>query len=130
MFNRLILAGCLSLLFIPEAADAQVPPFFGPGAVGVDPEIEAVHTGVLLHAQVVVSHDRRYVTLSTRPQQTQIIGFHEVRFTPAVVGGGFVGGVNPASQVASFSGAAPATGVPTGGSVLEQRGMTRIHPGR
>src|SRR4051812_25501654 len=60
------LIGVFSVGVFASVAAAQQPPFFGGGAVAFDPEISVVNSGALLDAQVVVSHDRRYVTINAR----------------------------------------------------------------
>ncbi len=68
--------------------------FFG-GGVAFNPEISIVHSGTLLDAQVVVSHDRRYVTITTNASQSRVQGFETFPvsgFTGQGGGGGAAGG--------------------------------------
>ena len=66
----------LSMYWTPSLAKAQAPPFNGGGVVGFDPEISVVNTGALMDAQVVVSDDRRYVTINARPSQSRLIALN------------------------------------------------------
>ena len=78
----------LSLLVISANALAQEqPPFLGPGGP-FDPEISVIQSGALLDAQVVVSEDRRYVTINTR---TTLSRLQSLQVFPVPGGLGFVG---------------------------------------
>jgi hypothetical protein len=85
------------VLLLSQRAQAQAP-FFN-GGVGIfDPEISVVQSGVILDAQAVVSADRKYVTLTTRLQNAQLLNLSEFAFQTGgqpggVVGGGAVGNV-------------------------------------
>jgi hypothetical protein len=113
------------------------PPFMG-GGTAFDPEPGVVHSGALLDAQVVVSHDRRYVTITTGATSTGLQDL--VQFPVQVAQGpalGFVGGLNPAGDAAL---AAATGGVGAGGlntspsaianqnSLLNRRGMFLLVP--
>jgi len=86
-----LLAGVL-LDASPLLAQPQ-PPFFGGGVIAYDPEPAVVRSGVLLDAQAVVSHDRKYVTLNMRADHTRLLSL--TRF-PVVTSEslGFVGGAD------------------------------------
>ena len=110
---------------------AQVPFFGGPSAFS--PEISVVNSGVLNDVQATVSADRKYVTLTMRPQNSQLLALREFSFnTPQAVG--FVGGVNfniagGIGETGEFGAINPpvALGAPgRGAALLHQRGMTRI----
>jgi hypothetical protein len=89
-------AAFLSALVLPAlTAPAQVPPFFNGGGGIFDPEIDVVESGQLLDAQAVVSADRKYVTMTMRPQNTQLLALREFAFQVGGGGGapvGMVGG--------------------------------------
>lgn len=77
--------------FASLAAAQQPPPFFGGGAVAFDPEIGVVNSGALVDAQVVVSHDRRYVTINMRASLTRLqslTAFEVARAQQLNAGGG------------------------------------------
>lgn len=75
-------------------AQAQVP-VIGPGATAFDPEIGVVNSGGVLDAQAVVSHDRRYVTITMGAQQAKVIEVRNFPVQAVTGGGGFVGGADP-----------------------------------
>src|SRR4051794_8641806 len=95
--NRTTLAGIsAALLFAAFAAarPAGAQPFFG-GGVGIfDPEIGVVQSGVLNDVQATVSADRKYVNLTMRASDVQLLAIHEFAFQVGNGGvpGGFVGG--------------------------------------
>jgi hypothetical protein len=77
------------------ATDAKAqggPPFFGGGVVGFDPEISVVNTGALLDAQVVVSDDRRYVTINARPSLSHLNSLQVFQTQASRLQGGGGGG--------------------------------------
>jgi hypothetical protein len=90
-FGVVLLAGVV-LGASPAPAQPQ-PPFFGGGVIAYDPEPAIVRSGVLLDAQAVVSHDRKYVTLNMRADHTWLLSL--TRF-PVVTNEslGFVGGAD------------------------------------
>jgi Flp pilus assembly secretin CpaC len=73
-------------------------PQVGTGAAAVDPEVDAIPTGVTLMVQGTVSSDRKYVTLTLQPELTTLLDLFEVRFLAGVAGG--VGQVVPGQTVA------------------------------
>ena len=65
------------------AAPAQVrevPPFFNGNNAIFDPEISVVESGAKLDAQATVSADRKYVTLTMRPQLANLTALREFTF--------------------------------------------------
>jgi hypothetical protein len=91
---------------IPATALAQA----GDGAVAFDPEIEVVNSGALLDAQVVVSHDRKYVTINahqvslSRLQSLTVFPFQSFG-TAGGGGGGAAGGGGGGGAVGFVGGA-------------------------
>ena len=81
-------AAVVLLFSLPASAQA---PFFGGGGI-FDPEIDVVESGMLLDAQAVVSADRKYVTMTMRPQSTQLLSIQEFAFQTGGGRGGAVGG--------------------------------------
>lgn len=98
----------LSMYWTPSLAKAQAPPFNGGGVVGFDPEISVVNTGALMDAQVVVSDDRRYVTINARPSQSRLIALNVFQTQAALLQGGGAagGGAGPGGTSAGFVGGA------------------------
>lgn len=125
----------LAALFLcPLYAHAQ----FGGGTL-FEPEIDVVNSGVVMDAQATVSADRKYVTLTMRPQQSQLLDLQTFNFQNFGNGmGGIVGGVNPV--IAGPNGAivpipqrlnAPMRVAPgNGGVILLKRGITPLLSGR
>ena len=58
------------------------------GAVGVDPIISYGPTGTLLDVDATVNHDRRYITMTLRPQVVRFELSTDPVFVPAGPGGG------------------------------------------
>jgi len=71
-FTTLLLSTGLVVLVLSSITRGQVPPFNGGGAFAWDPEISVVNSGALLDAQVVVSSDRKYVTINARPSLSRL----------------------------------------------------------
>lgn len=102
--TRLLLIG-IGLSAASTSAFAQVvPPFFGGGGGIFDPEIDVINSGVILDAQPVVSADRKYVTMTMRPSNTQLLAIREFAFQAG--GGGPQGFVGGAGQRSGAVGAA------------------------
>src|SRR5690349_22561749 len=101
-------AGLILICLTADRAQAQAgPPFFGGGVVGFDPEISVVNTGALLDAQVVVSDDRRYVTINARPSLSRLNSLQVFQTQAArLQGGGGGGGAAGGSSGAGTGGAA------------------------
>ena len=95
----------------PRAA-AQAPPFFNGAPTIFDPEIGVVQSGILEDVQATVSADRKYVTMTTRFQQADLIAIREFAFQvgnggAAGAAGGAAGGVGAGAAAANAaSGAA------------------------
>ena len=70
--STLAIVGGLMVLMSASVSRAQDPPFNGGGVVAFDPEISVVNSGALLDAQVVVSADRKYVTINARPSLSRL----------------------------------------------------------
>ena len=94
-----IAIAAVTVLLSLSAQTANAQPFFGGGAGIFDPEISVVQSGVIFDAQATVSADRKYVTLTTRLQNAQLLSLSEFAFQtggpvpPGQVGGGGGGGV-------------------------------------
>jgi hypothetical protein len=82
-------AGVFLLTFL-AARPAAAQQFFGAGASIFDPEIGVVQSGVKNDVQATVSADRKYVTLTMRASQAQLLSLNE--FTVQVGNGGAAGG--------------------------------------
>jgi general secretion pathway protein D len=72
-----------------------------------EPEVDVVASGVLLDVQATVSADRKYVTLTLRPQLAQLLNLFTFNFQSATAGvpttptGGVGGGIN--NSIVSFN---------------------------
>ncbi|MBC8106072.1 MAG: hypothetical protein H7Z14_05745 [Anaerolineae bacterium] len=96
-FATLMLIASSVVLTSTSISRAQVPPFNGGGAFAFDPEISVVNSGALLDAQVVVSSDRKYVTINMRPSLSRLNALNvfpvqSVGFGGQGGGGGAAGG--------------------------------------
>ncbi len=134
---------CLMLLALGALAavarPAQAQNFFGGGATAFDPQISILTTGALLDTQAVVSADRKYVTLTMRPQLSSLIALREFTFQRGqpqgfVGGGGVVSGQAPApaaKPAAAAAAKAPAANrppkSPTVATLLDREGMVQIN---
>ena len=129
----------LAVTGFSSIALAQVPPFNGGGVVAFDPEISVVNSGALLDAQVVVSADRKYVTINARPSLTRL---NSLTVFPAVGvgaqpggGGGGAGGAGGGGAQFGFVGgagfieeeiaAAPGTPQPEESAAAAERRMRK-----
>ena len=132
MNPRLLILAAAAMLLPSISAQAQ----FG-GAAIFEPEIDIVNSGQILDAQATVSHDRKYVTMTMRPQSAQLLSLQTFTFQTAAgvaLPGGVIGGVNPV--IATPMGAldpiptsvnAPRSVVPGhGGAILLTRGITPL----
>src|SRR5215210_5981667 len=102
----------LTLSLTAPRAGAQAPPFFGGGGGIFDPEISVVESGIVADVQATVSADRKYVTLTSRFQQADLLALREFAFQ--VGGGGQVGGAQGAGVGAAGAGAAGGAAVAAG----------------
>lgn len=66
------------VLMLAQSARAQA--FFYPGATAFTPQISIVNTGVILDVQATVSADRKYVTMTMRPQQSTLLDLRAFTF--------------------------------------------------
>ncbi|HEY7119618.1 MAG TPA: hypothetical protein VH475_23710 [Tepidisphaeraceae bacterium] len=115
-------------------------PVVGGGAMAFEPEIGVVNSGVINDVQATVSADRKYVTMTMRPSNSQLLNLFTFQFQAGPGGGGgivqlpggFVGGVNPviagpAGNVIPQRLNAPRRIAPGhGGAILLQRGITPL----
>jgi hypothetical protein len=144
--------------FVP-AARAQVreaPPFFNGNNAIFDPEISVVESGAKLDVQATVSADRKYVTMTMRPELANLVAIREFTFQNGGPRGvvGIPPVVNPAvpnpnvdqnpraagakpgkrtekarpekAQPPTTAPAAPVAPKPAPSSVLEREGMFRL----
>ena len=129
--SQLVFVGA-GLLLLSPFTYAQ----FG-GAAIFEPEIDIVNSGAVLDAQATVSHDRKYVTMTLRPQNSQLLSIQTFTFQTAAgvpLPGGTVGGVNPVIPGPGGASAAvpdrinPAARVRPGhgGAILLRRGVTPL----
>jgi general secretion pathway protein D len=83
------------LVATTQAYVSDLTPVVGSNAVGFDPTISTVQSGVLLDVQATVSADRKYVTLTLRPQLSNLLAL-----VPFAIGGSTITptGNNPATQ--------------------------------
>lgn len=138
---RSLIGAAVLLLVCPLFARAQNN-IYG-GASLFEPEIDVVNSGILLDVQATVSHDRKYVTMTMRPQNAQLLALREFAFQTGSPVQGTAGGVNPAMGGAGGNGggtgvapgASPRTqpmnapmrlAAGKGGLLLMQRGITPI----
>ena len=111
---------------------ATAQSFFGGGAIGFEPEISTVSSGVILDVQPTVSQDLKYVTINAQAESSQLLALHQFQFAsgltqqgPAL---GFVGTVNfaPLLPAAPGAGASPdqiERRAIAARSVLQRKGM-------
>jgi hypothetical protein len=85
--NLALIAGALAACLC-GATEARAQNFFGGGS-SFSPQIGIVESGAKLDVQATVSADRKYVTMTLRPQVAQLVALREFAFQ--VGGGGVVG---------------------------------------
>ncbi len=89
----------------------QAQSFVGAGgAIAFAPQISTVSSGVVIDVQPTVSQDLKYVTFTTRAQDSQIIALHNFQVESAAISGpalGFVGNVSPVAIVATPASSSP-----------------------
>lgn len=136
---HLCLAALLLALAVPTITRAQVVGGFGSSAI-FEPEVDVVNSGVVMDAQATVSADRKYVTLTMRAQQSQLLSLQTFNFQNAGVvqlPGGVVGGVNPvggalvggpaiANLTTNRLNAPMRTAPGNGAKILTKRGITPL----
>lgn len=76
------------LISTQRAYVSDLTPIVGTGAVGFDPDTEFVNTGAVLDVQATVSSDRKYVTLTLRPQVATLLTLRNFQVAQATAGGG------------------------------------------
>jgi hypothetical protein len=131
-------------LLLACASESRAQNFFGGGGNSFDPQISVVNSGTVLDVQATVSADRKYVTMTMRPQLATLVALREFAFQngngSGIVGmnGNQVNGNNGVNQnnggVAPSSTAnkankvlMPALAKPTPATpVLFQEGMQRV----
>ena len=109
------------------------------GAAIFEPEISVVYSGAILDAQATVSADRKYVTMTLRPQNSQLLDLHTFQFQSGnglggavQLPGGVVGGVNPviggpaANNIPQRPNAPMRLSRGNGGVILLMRGITPL----
>jgi hypothetical protein len=102
-------------------ASGQVRPIVGRGVTAFDPEISVVNSGAVLDAQAVVSHDRRYVTITMAPQNSRLIALRPFP-VQGVAGNGNVGGANVGGGNAPGDGDRPTGGLDGAGNDADGAG--------
>lgn len=131
-------AGMLAVLgglLFPVLSHAQaIVPAVNPGLF--EPEVDIVESGIKHDVQATVSADRKYVTMTMRPQNAQLLALRTFAFqTGQAIQGGVVGGVNPVVGGAGGAGGgiipqqpnSPMKVAPgNGGVILMQRGITPL----
>jgi hypothetical protein len=137
-----LLIGLAGILLLTQSARAQVP-FFFPGARAFTPQISVVNTGIVNDVQATVSADRKYVTLTMRPQNSTLLALREFSFqnAPALgnvggvgnniasgtaVGKGRNGGGDDASSAVSSSPSDILAKARAQSSILFQTGMVQV----
>jgi len=75
------------LISTQRAYVSDLQPIVGTGAVGFDPTPALVNTGAILDVQATVSSDRKYVTLTLRPQVAQLLNLVNFQVAQATAGG-------------------------------------------
>ena len=114
---------CLIVLLLSAAARAQS--VFGGGVTAFDPEIKVLNSGALLDAQVVVSKDMKYVTITARPSVAQIVALRQFSFMPIPNGLGNVGSL-AIQELAEREKGRPARAAVPVPSVMDRRGITKL----
>lgn len=75
---------------------SDLTPIVAQGAVGFDPTVSTIQSGVVLSVKAVVSADRKYVTLTLQPQLANIIAIRSFQVSASAItnqnGGGNTGG--------------------------------------
>jgi hypothetical protein len=131
MTYRTCLVVAVALLACPMFASAQV---FGGNNALFEPQIDVVNSGAKLDAQAVVSADRKYVTMTLRPQTADLLQLRTFQFQGGgqlqfPVGLGFAGGVPPVVRGATIPttpNAPVKLTAESGGAVLISRGITPL----
>lgn len=132
MQRRLAIAAVFLAVLVSEARSQVPPPFLG-GGTAFDPEVGVVQSGAGLDAQATVSADRRYVTITTNLNNSQLLDLKQ--FAVQQTNFGFVGGVNPGGGAGNAAPAAPQFGasaspsqIANQASILNRRGVFLLAP--
>jgi hypothetical protein len=121
--RNLPIVACVFATSFAFAATVQAQSFFGGGAVAYDPEISTVQSGGILDAQVVVSYDRKYVTIGAQATEQRLLALRDFQIA-APANQGFVGGVTPVGGGAGGTG----SGGNAGGGFSSNGGATSNAP--
>jgi hypothetical protein len=112
-----------TVLGLCSAASAQS--VFGGGVTAFDPEIKVLNSGAILDAQAVVSSDKKYVTITARPSNTQLLALRQFSFNQAPQGLGFVGSPALLRAADREKGRPDRQSLPVA-SALDHRGITKL----
>jgi len=113
-FAKTLAAGAV-LVVCASAGDARAQNFNTGNNTAFDPEISIVESGTNLDVEATVSADRKYVTLTMRPQLASLIALREFVFQGP---GGVVGMNNPGQIPGPQKPAARAAGPARGGPLM------------
>jgi hypothetical protein len=97
-----------------------------------EPIIDVINSGAKLDVQATVSADRKYVTMTLRPQNAQLLQLRTFQFQGGgnfPVGLGFAGGVPPVVQgmgIPQAPNAPVRLTAESGGAVMITRGITPL----
>ena len=80
------------LVAIQRAYVSNLTPVVTTGASSFAPTVSIVQSGVVLDVQATVSADRKYVTMTLRPQLATLLDLASFTFQVGTNGGGFLGG--------------------------------------
>ena len=114
------------------ASPVRAQNFLGGNNTAFQPQISIVESGAKLDVQATVSADRKYVTMTLRPQVAQLLALRDFVFQGpgGFVGGGSANNANPGKNPSSSPRAGPmlpASARPAEPvSVLFREGMTRV----
>ena len=128
---KLVPASVVALFLIAARPAQAQTPFFGAGATIFDPEIGVVQSGVLNDVQATVSADRKYVTMTMRATNAQLLALRSFTFqvgngAPQGFVGGAGGGGGGGAAGAAGANAAAAPAAAARPSVLDRPGMTLL----
>ena len=135
MIYRSCFIAVVAVFVFPMIASGQIGAF-GNNAI-FEPQVDVVNSGAVLDAQATVSADRKYVTMTLQPQNSQLLALQTFQFQGTGGMGGIVGGVNPVvagpggvAQPVPQQPNAPMQVAPgNGGAILLKRGITPLVAG-
>ena len=128
LFNVLMGVAAAALLYSSSPARAQA--FLGGTPTAFTPQIGVVATGSVSDVQATVSADRKYVTLTMRPQLTTLLDLRSFTFQQGNAALGYVG--MPATAAGNTATAAPVSpqtpwvSARPSVSILQRQGMIRV----